>query len=114
MSPAEKALQRLLHRTPFPAGARVCIINSLSKAKGLALGHSNADSLPDHKPHVADLHAPPNYRTDATKKKERKTQRKQTKKLLKADFLFLSFTKKKNPADVENVPEQFIWGKLFH
>lgn len=32
------------------------------------------------------------------KEKERKTQRKQTKKWLKAAFLFLSFTKKKKPS----------------
>lgn len=95
MSPAEKALQRLLHRPPFPAGARVCIINSLSKAKGLALGHSNADSLPDHKPHVADLHAPPNYRTDATKKKRKKNPKKTNKKIIESRFSFSLIYKKK-------------------
>lgn len=94
MSPAEKALQRLLHRPPFPAGARVCIINSLSKAKGLVLGHSNADSLPDHKPHVADLHASPDYRTDATKKRK-KNPKKTNKKIIESRFSFSLIYKKK-------------------
>lgn len=97
MSPADKAPRRLLHRPPFPAGAGVCIINSLSKEKGLVLGHSNADSLPNHKPHVAYSHASTDYTTDATKKKKRKKNPKKTnKKIIESSFSFSLIYKKIN------------------
>ena len=45
-------------------------------------------------------------------KKERKTQRKQTKKLLKADFLFLSFTKKKKNSRRRNCSWAIYLGQI--
>lgn len=95
MSPADKAPRRPLHRPPFPAGARVCIINSLSKEKELVLGHSNADSLPDHKPHVAYSHAS-RLHDRCYKKKRKKNPKKTNKKIIESSFSFSLIYKKIN------------------